>query len=217
MTPADATVESGERIVHEILARDGSQGSELPILKISEPDLGWLEQTIKSLIKTVQDLMRRFFPESASLSPMDIEKIVKFVMWTGAIAISGLLVYFLFRLFSRAEKSGAAMSAPSLPRDALPVDRTALELQAALARGDFARAARLRWRLFLHRSQQPTATTPREFARDSKNAAAISRIGETTIYAIMFGAAAPDAAAYASWSIVLDEIELPRGLSGERR
>jgi hypothetical protein len=97
----------------------------------------------------------------------------------GAIFI-GAVIFAIVIVARRAtaDRKGQARPAPIASRPGLET-----QLQAAIATGDFRLAARLRWKLFLHRRREPAHRTPGEYLSKDRDFV-------LTQYQLMFGSAA---------------------------
>jgi hypothetical protein len=164
------------------------------------PNLVPPEHPLKPLWKKLADWAERFFDWLgwSYRTPEVPESLVRSLPYVlgGLFALGVLLaLYATFRDFK---------ARPRQPRraDAPAVDDESLSVQLAQARdaGDFARAARLRWKLFLRRRREPAARTPQELLPEQPSFV-------TNQYRLMFGAEARPADRFGDLDDTLGALE----------
>lgn len=139
----------------EALARAGSHGggSTLPELANAKLD--------ESAARRFLDWLNSLF-KIDSKPTWDLAFLLQFAKWIGIALIVFGLLYLAYRLVTR-PRGPAARRVAHAPL--LSTETLSLELDEALAAGQFAKAARLRWRLFLHRNERTPDMTPYEHFR----------------------------------------------------
>jgi hypothetical protein len=144
----DAAAQSAETLARA--AKHGG-GSPLPDLANSKID--------ESTLRKIQDFLNSLFKFNSS-PRLDLWFVMQFLKWILLALVVIGLGYVIYRLLARAR--GPAAEGSSLPVPTLSTEGLVLDLERALEAGEFARAARLRWRLFLLRSRRTPDMTPYE-------------------------------------------------------
>jgi hypothetical protein len=158
------------------------------------------EHPLKPVWKKLADWAEQFFDWLGwkSRPPEVPESLVRLLPYLlGGLFALGifLALYATFRAFK---------ARPRQPRraDAPAVDDESLSVQLAQARdaGDFARAARLRWKIFLRRRREPAARTPQELLPEQPSFV-------TRQYRLMFGVEAQPADRFGDLDDTLGALE----------
>lgn len=143
----------------------------------------WLNDLVDSLLK-------RFLPDPGNGA--DLVQTLKFLGYALILALALLVAYAVYRWLRAQELPARRVRAPRrLAADSR--DRLLAAFREALARGEYARAARLRWRLFQTRLDRPAGETQSELlARAERAGAAPPALGlePAEANALMFGGAA---------------------------
>lgn len=145
----DAAAQTAEALARA--AKHGG-GSTLPDLANSKID--------ESMVRKLQELLSSLF-KFDSTPRLDIWFLLQFFKWIALVLIVIGIGYVIFRLLNRARGPAAgAVATRAVPT--LSTEALVLDIEKALAAGEFARASRLRWRLFLLRSKRTPDMTPYE-------------------------------------------------------
>jgi len=178
--PQSQTDSSHGEILHQLLSEQPAEGYRLPALAPTE---NWFEK----FLDEIADYIEHLFPRGNSLSSLTGETLLEILR---ALALTSLIValaYFAWRIW----KIYAPRRAVAVVREALPSTSASItrELELAVKQGEWALAARLRWRLFLFRIRKPLSLTPLELLPRSERMV----IPVMSVYATMFGAAGASA------------------------
>lgn len=160
--PEEEQVDAAARTAGE-LARmaEHTGGSALPDLANPTSELQ------KSLLDRLGDWMNSLFKPSGKALQFDLEFYLRLLMYVAiALAVIGIL-YLVYLFLMRAR--GPAANKPEALIPTLSTDALDSELERAIAAGDLARAARLRWRLFLLRNERSPAQTPYEYFKSQRS------------------------------------------------
>ncbi|MES2962879.1 MAG: hypothetical protein V4760_03245 [Bdellovibrionota bacterium] len=149
----DAAAATAENLAR---AAKHSGGSELPALANSTID--------DSMLKRFQEWLASLFKFKSAPS-MNLEFLFTFLYWLAIALVVISIAYFIYWLFTRARGPAAPGTSASAPIPKLSTEALLADLQTALAAGQFARASRIRWRLFLVRNRKSSSMTPYEHFR----------------------------------------------------
>jgi hypothetical protein len=218
-------VDYGVGVVHKIVSAQGADALELPHLGHVEPQTSAFQKLLETLSHYFAELFKAMFPDHIGSSPLNFEAIARGAVWVAGVCIAlalTVLLYQLMKIYLGRELKAEAFFAPEL----VPTEsQLSVLLKDALAQKLYARAARLRWRLFLQRLNEAQSLTPREFiARTTTSGAASGAMNlqksgvasgatlasqlEPAAYGLMFRADAPDLATFETWSALLEGFEL---------
>jgi len=169
-----------EQILDELFRQHNVESYSLPAQKSVTED--WLERFVSWL--------EQFRPETQTEMPDLAEYLLPVAYTLGFVVVaflSCLLAISLYRRFgalpvAKHRESGASPAHPL-------VESLARAMGEALAAGDIALAARLRWKLFLQRSDRPPHLTPLEYScasEDDPKAAGLVEQAVWQVYRLMF-------------------------------
>ena len=155
-TQVDRAVEKLDGLAHA-LHHTGTE--PLPVL-----DHG--ESLTKSFAERVSEFMQRWFRFQRT-PKFDLATVIEILKWGLAALFVAVVLSIAYRLFLHF-RGPAAIPAGTPAGPELAEDRLSRELKEALVAGNFSRAARLRWRLFLKNGKQIPSATPFEFFRNER-------------------------------------------------
>jgi hypothetical protein len=177
-SPQDAqTWEQWQRSVSTVLAARQDRIAALPPLEPED------KSRLRELLASVLDWFKRHFSSSLPFDQATAANAIKWILIAFALGALTLVAYLLVR-WIQSFRAGPAIPSVNLPwhRQSPPVTFAAEQglvamLEESLDRGEFALAARLRWRVHLLRTRLPADRTPRECDLPSHEA----------FYHLMFG------------------------------
>lgn len=169
-----------ELILEELFRQHDADSYTLPPQKSGVED--WLEW--------LHNWLEQFRPERQSELPDLTEFLLAAAYTLGFVIVAFLTCYLAISLYRR---YGARPTGVDRDPSAAPPQPTVEELVRAVAQalgeGDIARAARLRWKLFLQRSGRPPHLTPLEYtsaAPADTKAAGLLEQALWQVYRLMF-------------------------------
>ncbi len=163
LLPADFAAE--EEAYSLALQSNGQVKTDLPEW-YSEADR-WSD-FVQSWRDYIQDLYEKYFQpkQKPDLSWVNFEKIFFALYLLFWISVAGLLIYLLLALFKKySAKPKMVTSEPDLSIETRE-QRLVEMVKVMMKKGDWAKAAKLRWRLFLERRELSVEMTPLEFERN---------------------------------------------------
>jgi hypothetical protein len=202
--PSAAQLEESARTLREMVyAGERGSSTQLPPLKqtqlVPQTWIEWLNGQIKHAFEWVSGL----FPKKLNLPEYDLREPLKILAEAAAAVLVLWILWTIFnKLFSLSvadSRIGFEGGIEYLPDD----DLINGELEAAIEAGHFGQAARLRWRLFLRRHNQPSSLTVREFLARRR----FPELDEVRAYRLMFHQTDPSSEDYRSWDGLLKGLE----------
>lgn len=162
-----------QNLFEQLVRGYDAKGLTLPDLA---PRESWLEAGLRRLREWAESLLPdvHLGPSLKSWLKAALHALPYLIMAILVLAI-GIAIYAAVRRALRRVEEAE----PEAPRSSPGLEP---KLEAALARGDFALAARLRWKLFLARRREPADRTPQEYL-EGRGAFVLSQ------YRLMFGRA----------------------------
>lgn len=156
--PGPDELKSSEQLLAQILQRSSSAQGPLPFLK-AEKSL--IEKYYEALQEWVNNWLK-VNTHAPPLNPGTLKILGYLALGFVAMSVGSLLFWLIWHLFTNNQPRREVQV------QTLPVAFTTLEeklltlLKQALESGNFSRAARVRWQLFLLHKEQPVVLTPHE-------------------------------------------------------
>lgn len=155
--------------LEEIIHNNHGEGNTLPFLNFKSED-----SFLKEVMTKFGEKLAEMFKSNMNLSKEDLRVYLQIIL----IIISFTLAYLIYRKI----KNKSFLPARKSPKDSTPNDipKTLLQqLEEALQGKNFAKAARLSWKIFIKRKKLALSTTPQQLLKDeNKNL--------SKIYSLMF-------------------------------
>jgi len=203
--PAPENLERYDRFLNELLSANGAAGYPLPPLTHEKGRWDHFLDQIRHWF----DRHTEFNVPEASPGAIGVVTLLK---WALIIAGTGALIWFLtiliLRLYERRQRPSLRSAAQS-PGEKFLGDLDSLmkkKIEEALNAKDFARAGRLRWKLFLNRLNQKLSLTPWEFDRGREEKSTKPPMPLSS-YPLMFGGRSQNPEDYRSFDTSLQELE----------
>lgn len=205
------TVQQGEEILAQLLKEQAGKSFTLPLLV---EEKSWLSDFWTSLMQRIRDWIAGI-PSVNGLS-LPIREIIFILL----VVVAGLGAIFLIRFLinllrsrkhslpgSLTDRNGAASAVTG-------GGEFFARISEAIKRGDYARAARLRWKLFLEHYKLPRSLTPLEFFNNTRSvrkgfeAKRLPFVGHHN--RLMFSKQTFQSADYELFEATISELEAPR-------
>lgn len=184
------------------MANARTRSPELPPLRVNEDEAFSLTKYLLKMFRPIFHWIDSLFPRIEAHNGFDWAIALKLTGWVViAIIVIAAIALTLQWLDNRRPRD--AKSSPSSRLEFTPIGPHPweAELRAAVESGDFARAARVRWRIFLDRKKRPASLTPREYFGSRE-----PRL-EIKAYRVMFRDGKVPAADFHEWQAMLEGLE----------
>lgn len=195
--------EEKAQLLARLLESHGAKEARLPQL---EKEPWWLEEQFRELAEWLRNLLSRDSREPSALGSL-LEAILPFLgqllIITVAIIVIIVAFFWLKAAFSSSVGEATALSPAADGSSAQDLLRAHIE--RALREADFARAMRLRWKLFLADCGFPGALTLREYTYQPGSAAA-ANFELPSLYQAMFSGAALNRSVYDAFHMLLEDL-----------
>ena len=184
--PPPENLEQYNRVLEDLLSEKGKAGYPLPRLVHEK---GFFD-SILDQIKQWFDRQTRFSTHDHSLDIAGFFWVLKWVLIFSICVALLLLLFFLIRHFLQRKSPLLKIKEERREKGASFSDLESVmekKIKAALEGKDFALAGRLRWKLFLKRSNQKLSLTPWEFDRKEGVSPSPAPTLSISPYPLMFG------------------------------
>jgi hypothetical protein len=207
VNPPPENLDRYNSYLNELLSGQGGSGYPLPPLMREKGRLDELFDQIKSWFD-------RHSQGHSGSDAMDLTGFFILLKWLLIAAVSGLFLFLIIYLVLHFSRRSASLvpQAKKTPNASLQDLDSIIEqkIQAALNSGEFAKAGRLRWKLFLKRLDQNLSLTPWEFEKGGGPKQDLEvRVSESR-YLLMFGKRPQQIDDYRVFDRSLQELEKNR-------
>lgn len=126
------------------------------------PPLDMTNEAAKSFMEKLAEWFRALMPPPRQIDTDFWSTVWQTIQYGGVILLIGLVVYLVYLLAKRLRGPAAEAGSETSESPLIGDEKSIAEYEAALKSGDFSRAARIRWVLFLSRKSKPKSQTPYE-------------------------------------------------------
>jgi hypothetical protein len=163
-------------IVNEVLASSKATHSELPALGPPEIVREW-ERLLAEWKESIEGWFDAFLARQDAINPEYISALFTSLGYSFVVLVLALILFAIFQYIRKRTLSAlddGISGAPGTSR----LEGISLQdsLSDSLARGAFAAALRIRWKIFLARTGQAPSVTPRESQARLKNSASATAV-----------------------------------------